>query len=169
MAYSILEALSGLETEIRRFVPRCAFYLGDEQKNRDASPPKIIWDIDGGDPAPTDGVTGLPQRPFAGDDIGLAAVVCGEGKITQAEKDQRRADFAATEHLLRVLEWCIKKSSSAGFLGKSQRGGWTSISPEGPSDRGWPVEVRFTLRLILLPPHPLEVQPETMTVTPEIE
>jgi len=171
--YSVLQVLPQLEATIREYFPRMAFYVGEDELTRDAQPPKIIWEIDGGDPtgivptAPADGLA--DPRPFASDWIIITAICTGASTPVPVatEKAVRAQEYATSEAIMCVLRWALKRSTAAGWLGAHEWLGWKTVWPAGPQDRGCPIECTFRVRMTYLAPaRPIAEPPLTQEFFP---
>lgn len=177
MAYSILQIFPSLEAKIREYVPRCAFFFGEDDIQREAQPPKIVWDVDTGDPGAgierqNPSLGHVSPRSFDADMVQVAATCYGAAAPSTAtnEKDMRRQAFAASEQLMHVVRWALKGSSSdAGWLGIHEILGWQSVEPS-TTDRTFPIELRFTVKVQLVEPSPiLSDPPHTAETTLHLE
>lgn len=166
--YSINSALSALEADIRHYVPTCSFYFGADELERNAGYPKVIWDVNGAEPATIDQRSGYP-RAFAADFVEVSAICFGRGEPNPSDRDIRRAQWSATEHLASIVRWCVHRQWPGISKGAGYGGGWKVIWPDGPEDSAIGIEVTFSLHILLLAPSPPTVQPDTLVLTHEIE
>src|SRR5438132_946843 len=96
--YSVNEALVALEKTIRLLEPKVVFFFGEEDEQRPADGPKVIWDIEGShERAPTD--TKVPAhgtvqpRVFDADWVQVTATITGRAAPSNPapnEKELRR-------------------------------------------------------------------------------
>lgn len=177
MSYSVLQALAALEASIREFVPLCQFYFGLENEDRNMQPPEITWEVGGGDKTTFErqnAVSGMVSpKSFSADMVQIRAVVMGAAapSAETTERDQRRQEFAATEHLMCCLRWALMRSSPNGFLGAHEWHGYQLIAPEGPTDRGCIFDCHFAVKVQIVAPEPPLAGPpitETFPLPPTI-
>lgn len=177
MAYSALQDLAGLEELVRELEPRVQFFFGPEEEHRNAQPPYVIWNVEGGDPTgferrkATDGA--VSPKAFSADMVRYVATLMGAPApaAVVSEKTRRAQEYVATEHLMLILRWALEQSETRGTLGKHDWSGWTVVDPEGPESRGYKFDCMFAVKAQVVAPEPQWADPPlTQTFQPiEVE
>ncbi len=160
--YSSVEALAHLERLIVQYYPTLIgrFSFGLETEDEIHTYPWVVWDVNGSDErAPND-----RRRPVKGqsdpqsfdcDWVQFTARCYGgpaPNNPAPSEREPRRAEQAASENLMLIVRWALRRMGA----GVHQVGAWRTVTTEGPEDAGTPIDLDFSLILrCVAPPRPI--------------
>ena len=162
-------ALRLIEDVVRKFAPRCSFYLGgeEEEEQRAKSPPYVAWIVKEGEP---DAFTST-ERNDAGqihylDDYAIITARCaGLVQAGQLGPDPRRQQLQASMDLMLVVSWAWAKLHQGYYVDQ----GWKPVQNRGIGDAYVCMEHTVKLRVSRWTPLNPPIQPTEVGATFSLE